>query len=258
MIAAPAQTLNASSVSEEVYRAIRGAILDLTLEPGSTISENALARELGASRTPVREAIQRLERERLLFVFPQRGTVVAPLDLDEFRSAYFVRSSLECAAAADAARRAGPADVARLHHHVEEHTAALAVEDESTFFALNDAFHFEIMTIAGVPSVWSVVQNAKVHLDRVRIAHLTRASNYPLAPIVDEHRQLVAAIAAGAADEAAAIMHAHIAKVLHRVDLLRDLRPELFEMPRELTAQIRAISRPTAAGRRLHPNDKSQ
>ncbi|MBX3540762.1 MAG: GntR family transcriptional regulator [Chelatococcus sp.] len=256
IVVTPVTALASASVSEEVYRAIRGAILDLTLEPGSTISENALARELGASRTPVREAIQRLERERLLFVFPQRGTVVAPLDLDEFRAAYFVRSSLECAAAAEAARRASPADVARLHQHVETHMAALAVEDERTFFALNDAFHIEIMTIAGVPSVWSVVQNAKVHLDRVRIAHLTRASNYPLAPIVEEHRQLVAAIAAGAPDEAAAIMYAHIAKVLHRVDLLRDLRPELFEMPRDLTAQVRAISGPASAGRRSRASDR--
>lgn len=239
-----------SSVSDEVYRAIRTAILDLTLEPGSTISENALASELGASRTPVREAIARLERERLLFVFPQRGTAVAPLDIDEFKTAYFVRASLESAAAAEAAHRRTKDGVARLKAHIADQVEALGRGDEGRFFELNDAFHIEIMAIAGVSKAWEVVQQAKVHLDRVRAAHLRLASDYPLAPIVAEHRQLVQAIAAGDAVRASAIMRAHIEKVLYRVDLLQRQRPELFRLPSELTPQIRAITGHAAAGKR--------
>ncbi len=247
-----------TSVSEEVYRAIRTAILDLTLEPGSTISENALAIQLGASRTPVREAIARLERERLLFVFPQRGTAVAPLDIDEFKAAYFVRASLESAAAAEAANRRTKDGVARLRTHVANQIEALEGGNEGRFFELNDAFHIEIMAIAGVSKAWEVVQQAKVHLDRVRAAHLRLASDYPLAPIIAEHRQLVQAIAAGDAARASATMRSHIEKVLYRVDLLQSHRPDLFQLPAELMPQIRAITGQAAAGKRGAAQTKSK
>jgi DNA-binding FadR family transcriptional regulator len=80
-----AATADTGSAADKAYDLTRRAILDLTFSPGSTLSEALLVAQIGASRTPIRQALQRLEHEGLVRVFPQRGTVVAPLDLQGFR-----------------------------------------------------------------------------------------------------------------------------------------------------------------------------
>ena len=245
-------------VSHDVYGAIRRAILRLDLQPGAAISENSLAGDLRVSRTPVREALQRLERERLVFIFPQRGTIVAPLDLQEIQAAYFVRAALECAAATEAAKRCEAADVVRLTREIEVQRAAIAAGDFDRFFESNDLFHRDLMAIAGVPRAWNVVQGAKVHLDRARVAHLTMAGDYPLAPIVAEHEALVAAISHGAAQDAERTMRAHVEKILHRVARLRELRPELFELPPEMASAARSVSASASARKRTRGGESAR
>jgi DNA-binding GntR family transcriptional regulator len=227
------------SAADRAYGLTRNAILDLTFPPGSTITETALAAQIGASRTPIRQALQRLEHEGLVRVFPQRGTVVAPLDLQGFREALFIRVSLESAAAAEAARKAGRNDAARLADQVEAQRRAVARGEDADFFQLNDLFHRNIMAIAAIPNVWAAVQAVKVHLDRFRAAHLALTDRYPLAPVVEEHAALVDAIGRRRAREAAACMEAHIRKVIPRAELLLERKPEMFAWPPGLVGPVR-------------------
>jgi DNA-binding transcriptional regulator YhcF (GntR family) len=86
------------STSEQVYLALREAIVSAELEPGLKLSENELAGELGVSRTPVREAVARLRDERLVAIVPQLGTFVTLISPGAVADAEFVREALECAA----------------------------------------------------------------------------------------------------------------------------------------------------------------
>src|SRR3954471_10676901 len=97
-----------------VYANLRDAIVRAELAPGRQLSENELAASLGVSRTPVREALQRLRDDRLVEIVPQLGTFVSRISNRALGDAQFVRESLECAAIRLAAERAQPADILAL------------------------------------------------------------------------------------------------------------------------------------------------
>ena len=84
-------------VSDQVYEALRKAIVSLRLPPGASISENRICRQIGVSRTPVRAAIIRLVEDGLIEVFPQKGSFVAPIKLSSVRVNHFIRKALELA-----------------------------------------------------------------------------------------------------------------------------------------------------------------
>src|ERR1044072_1223796 len=114
-----------------VYTTLRDAIVSGQLEPGRQISENELAARLGVSRTPIREALQRLREERLVAVVPQYGTFVTHISESAVSDAQFVREALECAAIRGTALRARDQDLAALaaiiprQERSEEHTPEL-------------------------------------------------------------------------------------------------------------------------------------
>ena len=240
----PSQLADTGSASDRAYRLVRKAILDLTFPPGSTLSESGLVDQIGASRTPIRQALQQLEHEQLLRIFPQRGTIVAPLDMQGFREALFTRLSLEAATAAEAALRVTSQECLDLDGQVQRQRQAVAGGDDAEFFRLNDVFHRQIMNIAGVPNVWAVVESVKVHLDRFRVAHLMLTDSYPLRPVVDEHAGLVEALARHDAASAASLMRDHIQRVIQRAELLFQRRPDLFCWPSGVVGPTRLRSIP--------------
>src|SRR3954471_16619006 len=103
-----------STARARVYANLRDAIVRADLAPGRQLSENELAASLGVSRTPVREALQRLRDDRLVEIVPQLGTFVSPISTRAVADAQFVREALECAAIRLAAVNAVPADVLAL------------------------------------------------------------------------------------------------------------------------------------------------
>ena len=95
-----------AAARDQVYAALREAIVSAELEPGRRLSENELAELLGVSRTPVREALARLRDERLVAIVPQLGTFVTLISDDAIADAAFVREALECSAIRLATERA--------------------------------------------------------------------------------------------------------------------------------------------------------
>src|SRR5689334_4104303 len=108
---AHASVLNAA---DSVYSTLRAAIVDGRLDPGDSLIEWHVARQFGTSRTPVREALLRLETEGLAFRVPRRGLVVRRISEHEVLEVYAVRVELEALAAREAAREAQPSDIAQL------------------------------------------------------------------------------------------------------------------------------------------------
>ena len=227
--------MSEAPAGEQVYALLHKAIVGLQMLPGQRISENALAAQMAVSRTPIREALQRLERQGLIFVLPQRGTFVAPLNQQAIRSAYFTRLALEKVVATEACRLRSDRDVARLKGAIIEQEAVLASSKREDFFNLNVVFHRQLVEISDLTGMEQVLESARNHLNRVRLAHLDYAGPYPLAPIIEEHTAIVAAIEAQDVAAAEREMHRHIEKVLPRYDLLMSKRPEFFDLPGEIT-----------------------
>ena len=223
-VPAPARTGPART---RVYAALRDAIVSVALEPGRQLSENELAAWLGVSRTPIREALQRLGEERLVAVVPQLGTFVTRISSSAVGDAQFVREALECAAIREAAVAASQADVAALEAIVADQDRTREEADFDRFYILDDALHRALCDLSGHGIAWSLSQRASGHLNRVR--HLSLPMPSYLDEMIAEHRAVVAAVAAHDPDAAERELRHHLRMVLSSVPAIRTEHPEYFE-----------------------------
>ncbi len=181
--------VNGLSTGDQVYAALRAAIVSAELEPGRRLSENELAELLGVSRTPVREALARLRDERLVAIVPQLGTFVTLISPAAVEDAAFVREALECAAIRRAVERVGDASdaaLAALQANLAAQERAEQTADADAFDALDDALHRLLAELSGHEIAWSLARRANGHLDRVRGLSLPEPGY--LGEMVAEHR----------------------------------------------------------------------
>lgn len=208
------------------YTWLRDAILSGRLRPGQALSENEVAQQLGVSRTPVREAIIRLESEGLLTVRPQVATTVAPIDVEAVADVQFLREAIECRTVALAARRPTAADARELRAQLAEQGQVAARGDHAAFVPLDDRMHQKLVAMAGRPRVWRAVEDAKAQLDRVRFLSLEDPAW--LATIHAQHAQIVDRVLAGDAAGAEAAMSNHLRAVFASIATIARSNPEFF------------------------------
>jgi DNA-binding GntR family transcriptional regulator len=208
--------------ADGAYEGLRARILTLELAPGERVSERGLEAELGASRTPVRSALFRLESEGLVRR-DERGWSVAPLDLGELRQVEEFREAVETAALRLAVERAADADLDRLDALLDQQP-----EDPAGGVRWGEEFHTELGALSGNPLLADAIRLAMTTLSRTRWLEVTTAESR--AAQQDAHRGIVAALRARDADLAIArtVDHAragadHVEQLL-RGDRARGLR----------------------------------
>lgn len=197
-----------ASLVDAAYEQIRRRILDNVWPPGHRALEQEVALALGMSRTPVREALVRLQSEGLVEVVPRHGMRVLPVSPSDMREIYQILTALECMAAEILARRK-PSD-AELKPLVEATDAmdrALVVDDLDAWAKADELFHAQLLELAGNRLLQATVMN---HWDR---AHRARMFTLRLRPkpvsSTREHMQLVERLRAGDAEGAAQVNRAH-------------------------------------------------
>jgi GntR family transcriptional regulator, rspAB operon transcriptional repressor len=210
----------ADLVFEELYR----RIVELLLPPGAKLSEQDVARQMGVSRQPVRDAFWRLSQVGLLQIQPQRATTVAPIAEEAIEQARFVRTALETETARGAARTLDDAHRGELTALIAAQEAAVAADDRVRFHALDDAFHQTICAAAGKGFVWSLIRNNKAHMDRARWLSLSFGARAAF----DDHVRIFDAVRAGDAELAAAEMRAHLGRIVDIVAKIRGEHPEML------------------------------
>jgi GntR family transcriptional regulator, rspAB operon transcriptional repressor len=211
----------------QVYAALRQAIVRGELEPGQQLSENALATELGVSRTPVREALSRLRDERLVEIVPQFGTFVSRISPQAVGDAQFIREALECACVRRASELSTEDDIATLEDNLRAQERARDSDDFDAFYVLDDAFHHALCDMSEHRAVWPVSQRARGHLNRVRRLSMPVPSYLEL--MIEQHRRVVSAVADHDADGAEALLRDHLRNVLQEVPRIRAQHPGFFE-----------------------------
>jgi DNA-binding GntR family transcriptional regulator len=211
----------------QVYATLRDAIVRAALAPGRQLSENELAALLGVSRTPIREALQRLREERLVAVVPQLGTFVTHISETAISDAQFVREALECAAIRGTALRARNEDLGALEAIIRRQDAAREAADFDGFYVLDDELHHLLCDLSGHEIAWSLSNRAKSHLNRIRRLSLPEPGY--LMEMISEHRAVVAAVAAHDPDEAEHALRHHLRMVLSTLPAIREQHPDYFE-----------------------------
>lgn len=205
--AAPPAAVRTSLV-DAAYEAVRQRILDNVYPPGHQALEQALAEELGISRTPLREAMIRLRNEGLLEIVPRHGVRVLPLSATDMKEIYETLTALESMAAELAARRRpAPAELEPLQAASRDMARALRADDLDAWARADECFHRTLIDLCGNRLLKQTVLN---FWDR---AHRARMFTLRLRPrpvdSTEEHRELVERIRAGDAAGAFACTRAH-------------------------------------------------
>lgn len=204
-----------SKASETAYRFIRGAILEGALAPGQQLREEHLAEASGVSRTPVREALRRLESEQFVRRTDSQRTFVSNWSLDEIEESFVLRGMLEGHAAARAAIRIDPAGIEalQLHNHNIERAARAATIDAEAFLEHNREFHAGILGAAGSERLATLLGGIIEQPVITRTAR--RYDREQIQRSVAEHEELIAAFKRRDAEWAGAVMTAHIRRAFH-------------------------------------------
>ncbi|WAZ26441.1 GntR family transcriptional regulator [Streptomyces cinnabarinus] len=197
------------SLAERAYRVIRDRLVLLEIRPGAPINEEQLGQSLGVGRTPVREALKRLQYERLITTYPRRGTFATDVHITDLAHISEVRQELEPLAAAQAARRATATDRATL--------TALRQELESGDTRRQDATELLHLDLQVHRAVYAATHNPYLEDTLVRYDNLAtriwclfidRLSD--MAGHVAEHGPLIDAIVAGDPERAARLARSHV------------------------------------------------
>lgn len=199
-----------ASLAERAYLAIRDQLIMLRIPPGEPLDDDRLAASLGAGRTPVREALKRLEVDRLVVSFPRRGTFATGMDIADLAHISEIRVQLEPLAARRAAERAPRATRAEL----DELAARLdrldvARTDRADVMRWDLTVHRTIYRAANNPHLEDVLIRYDNLATRIHCMFLDRLSTTDM-NIVAEHVALLRAIAAGDADRADDLAREHV------------------------------------------------
>ncbi len=196
------------SVANQVFDDLYRRILSLELPPGMKLSEVEVAKQMGVSRQPVRDAFYRLSNLGFLVIRPQRATTVSLISGTAVRRARFVRTAIEmetCRAAATLS----PEDFAPLDAVMETQRRAMETGDGAAFHAADDLFHETICVLSGHGYAWDLVRENKAHTDRIRLLSLS----FGMADTYAEHASVLEALRGGDPDAAAAAMRTHLASI---------------------------------------------
>jgi DNA-binding GntR family transcriptional regulator len=209
-VSAPELQREQLSLAEQAYRVIRDRLVTLEIRPGAPINDERLAAGLGFGRTPVREALKRLESERLVVAYPRRGTFATEVNITDLSHISEVRQQLEPAAAASAARRATAADRAAIADLLDELDSQTdSTLDSAELMRLDMRVHRAIYAATHNP----YLEDTLVRYDNLatRIWCLFTDRLPGLAGHVGEHRPLLRAVIEGDPTKAAELSASHVA-----------------------------------------------
>jgi len=204
-----------SRASDRAYAAIRAHLLSGQVKAGEQLTEDQLAQITGVSRTPVREAVRRLEDELLLVRSDTKRLFVADWSRDDIEEMFSLRQMLECHAAERAARRLSANQIAALERINHELKAAvdLPAPDVARFLDANRAFHEVIVEAADSPRLGQLLGRLVEAPVVLRTARTY--SQEDLRQSARDHDELVAAFAARDPDWARAVMGSHLRRAFH-------------------------------------------
>lgn len=179
---------------ELVLEAIREAIINGTLKPRERLMEIQLAEELGVSRTPVREALRKLELEGFIVMVPRKGAYVADLSFKDIADVFEIRAALEALAAGLAAERITDEELEEMERLLVEKAESIAANDIEKLIEVDTKFHDAIYRASRNERLYAIINNLREQIQRFRTTSLA----YPgrMKQSLDEHRSIVEALQA--------------------------------------------------------------
>ncbi len=230
--------------SDQIYEYLRRAIVRLDMQPGCAIQEKDICQRYSVSRTPVREALQRLAEEDLVTIHPHSGTWVSRISFTVAEEGFVLRRALEIESVRKAAERMTPDVAEELQRHVARMRVILTENRLADYLEEDDAFHAAIAWASGYPRIWKFITLAKVHLDRMR--QLSAPVPGHLAEVTEQHAAIAQALQRGNAMQAELAMRIHLDSSFAVMSAMYDISSELFS---DSTTNPRSAGPMTSVGR---------
>ncbi|NNN15898.1 MAG: GntR family transcriptional regulator [Acidimicrobiaceae bacterium] len=205
--------LNRTTATEAATDAVRGLILSGAIPPGSLIRQDLLSKRLGVSRTPLREALQRLTVEGLIRLDHHRGAVAAAPSITELREIYELQEMLECVAARDALKHFTDADLADLRDCIDELSRA---ETSVEWIRGNLAFHTTMYRISEKKLVVEMITQLRNRA--ILYINMVARSGESRKRAEADHIEMVAVLASGDGDRLEELIRSHLRATLAWVE----------------------------------------
>lgn len=193
---------------ELVCENLRDAINKGVLSPGERLMEIQIAEEMGVSRTPVREAIRKLELEGFVVMIPRRGTYVANISIKDINEVYEIRTALDILAGGLAAERINDEEIEEMRQLLVLTEKYIEEKNLNEIIEIDSKFHDVLYTASRNERLVNIINNLREQITSIR----GQSMNYPgrLADTLNEHREIVESIATRDIDRAQEAVRVHL------------------------------------------------
>ncbi len=216
------------NVGSKIFTKIYSSIMDLSLLPGTKISEQILAEQLEVSRTPVREALVRLFYMGLVDIQPQRGTFISLLDMENINNGLFLRRNIEEGIIKEIVHVFPNSSIDKSYQCIEKQKNSLDEKNMTKNYKLDQQFHKEFFRVAKRLNLWDVITVTNHDYNRARLLSLELDNKMEI--ICSEHEKLLEAIIKKDIESAIAVLQNHVSQLEENEeqDLLTQF-PEYFK-----------------------------
>jgi len=215
------------TTADIVFERLRDEIVTLELLPGTKISEADVARRLGVSRQPVRDAFNRLGNLDLLLIRPQRATVVRGFSMQSIENARFVRQAVELEVVERACKVWDAACAEALDANVAQQQRAIDGGQTEQFHELDYGFHKLICELCGFPLAFDTIQQCKRKVDRLCVLSLDRAEE--ASAVLSDHKEIADALRDRSVETARAVTRRHLGRLDDTINGIHATHSEYFE-----------------------------
>lgn len=219
--------VNKNTTSKTIYYKLREEIINLYLEPGTSVSEKELSDKYNVSRTPVREALVRLAQEELVNIYPQRGTKVSLIDLSAVEEGRFLREHLERAVVKEACKEFIPENILALEMNLKLQKMYIENHDNKKLFEADEEFHKIIFEGCNKKRIWNSINDASTEFQRIRILRLSTNSSWD--NIYLQHKEIFNAIKNKDQEAAERFMREHLNMVTFDKNQIKERYPNYFK-----------------------------
>lgn len=221
------EPLESRTTADAVFETLHHQIASLTLLPRTKISEAEVARQLGVSRQPVRDAFSRLALLGLVNVRPQRPTIVRGFSISDIKNARFVRLAVELEIVTRAHGVWDAASAEKLEENLTQQAAMIAADKTDEFHALDYQFHQLICECSGFPLAYELIETSKQKVDRLCMLSLVRHEEVNI--VLDDHRAIAAALRNGSVKDLRHVLTKHLCRLDRLIEEIHETHSEYFE-----------------------------
>lgn len=209
------------------FQEIRNKIIYAELEPGTKVSEKELEKRMGVGRTPIREALIQLRREKLVYTIPQSGTYVSLIDMKSAENARFARETIEKIVMQECSVNMKKEDQMGLEMLLSQQKTAFEMANHRKYFELDNEFHRTCYQIAEREELWQWLEVTNTHFERYRWLRL-QVPKMSWRKITEEHQSLFDAMVKQHLDEISFLATLHLHLAIEEKDLVIQKFSEYF------------------------------